>query len=154
MVALAAILKNCFELFYPEPKGQLTRYFFGSFEMTCRLKVAKIILIENPRWPPSWKSILNLFSWTESQLTRNWSGNHVSNTGSSWPSCYYARFVSAFKVSQWNLSQISLFSNRLLFTRSSRLLWQPHDFKLNFYHFLGYFSCWQICNIFLIFPRK
>ena len=31
----------------------------------CRSKVAKIGLIRNPRWPPSWKSVYRFFSWAE-----------------------------------------------------------------------------------------
>ena len=38
MVALAAMLKNYFELFYPEPKGQLTRNFTGGIEVTLQIK--------------------------------------------------------------------------------------------------------------------
>ena len=49
MVALAAMLKMYFELFYPEPKG----HFIGSIQVTCRSKVAKIILVGNPKWSPS-----------------------------------------------------------------------------------------------------
>ena len=52
MVA-AAMMKIYFELFYPEPKGQLTQNFIGSIMVTCRSKVAKIVLIGSPRWLPS-----------------------------------------------------------------------------------------------------
>ena len=51
------MLKIYFELFYPETKVQLTRNFIGSIKVTYRSKVAKIILIGNSGWPPSWKSI-------------------------------------------------------------------------------------------------
>ena len=37
----------------PTPLGQLTRYLVGSIGVTCRSKIAKIIQIGNPRWPPS-----------------------------------------------------------------------------------------------------
>ena len=53
MVPIAAMLKICVEFFYPEPKGQMTRNFIGSMKVTWRSEVAKIILIGNPRWPPS-----------------------------------------------------------------------------------------------------
>ena len=33
--------------------------------MTCRTKVAKIVRFGNPRWPPSWNSVLNFLSWTK-----------------------------------------------------------------------------------------
>ena len=41
---------------------------------SCRSKLAKIVPIINPRWPPqlpSWKSIFNLFSWSGRQLSQN-----------------------------------------------------------------------------------
>ena len=47
---LHIMVKIYFEPFYPEPKGQLTRNFIGSIKVTCRSKVAKIILIGNPKW--------------------------------------------------------------------------------------------------------
>ena len=88
MVALAAMLKYIFWTFSPEP-----------MEVTCRSTVAKIVLIWNPRWPPPWKSILNFFPWTERPIDSNLSGNQVSDTGPSWPSCF---------LNSWaNLSQIS-----------------------------------------------
>ena len=37
----------------PTPLGQLTRYLVGSIRVTCRSKIAKIVPIGNPRWPPS-----------------------------------------------------------------------------------------------------
>ena len=59
---------NLFFASSPEPKGQLTPNLLGSIGVTCRSKMAKIVLIGNPRWPPwqpSWKSIFCLLSWTE-----------------------------------------------------------------------------------------
>ena len=53
MVALEVLLKICFDFFPPEPKRKLTRNFAESIEVTCRSKVAKIVLIRNQRWPPS-----------------------------------------------------------------------------------------------------
>ena len=53
MVALAAMWKIYFDFFYLEPNGELTQNFNGSIATTCRSEVAKIILIGNPRWPPS-----------------------------------------------------------------------------------------------------
>ena len=56
--------------------GQLTRSLVGSIGATCRLKIAKIVLIRNPRWlswPPSWKSIF--CSWTKGLLTQNLIGS-------------------------------------------------------------------------------
>ena len=38
------------------------------YRVTCRPKTVKSVSIENPRRPsrrPSWKSLLNVFSWTE-----------------------------------------------------------------------------------------
>ena len=52
-------LENLFFTSSPEPKGQLTPNLLGSMGVTCRSKIAKIMLIGNPRWlpwPPSWKS--------------------------------------------------------------------------------------------------
>ena len=81
--AMAAILKICFsllllnrrtnwlktwsEVFFtsPELKGQLTQNLVGSVRVTCRSKIAKIVLIGNPRWlpwQPSWKSVFHFFS--------------------------------------------------------------------------------------------
>ena len=51
----------------PEQKGQLTRNFVENIGLTCRSKIAEIILIGNPRCPPqspSLKTILNFF-WME-----------------------------------------------------------------------------------------
>ena len=61
-------LENLFFASSPEPKGHLTWNVVGSIWMTCRLKIAKIVSIRNPRWPlwrPSWKSIFRFFSWTK-----------------------------------------------------------------------------------------
>ena len=61
-------LENLFFASSPEPKGQLTPNLLGSIRVTCRSKIAKIVPIWNPRWPPwppSWKSIFRFFSWTE-----------------------------------------------------------------------------------------
>ena len=38
MATMAAILKNLFFTYSPEPKGQLTRTLVGSFGVTCRSK--------------------------------------------------------------------------------------------------------------------
>ena len=57
----------------PTPLGQLTRYLVGSIRVTCRSKIAKILPIGNPRWPPSWKSIFRFFS--RNQLTPNLLGS-------------------------------------------------------------------------------
>ena len=49
----------------------------GSISVTCRSKVAKIVLIGNPRWlpwPPSWKSIFR-FSWTQRPIDSKFSRN-------------------------------------------------------------------------------
>ena len=65
MSTMSAILKLFFAS-SPVPKGQLTWNLVVSIGMTCRLKMTKIILIRNPRWPPcwpSWKSIFCFYSW-------------------------------------------------------------------------------------------
>ena len=47
MVALTAMLKIYYDFFfYSDPKGQLTRNFIGSIEVTCRSKVAKSFWLE------------------------------------------------------------------------------------------------------------
>ena len=51
MAAMAAILKIFFAS-SPEPKGQLTPNWLGSIGVTYKSKIAKIVLIRNPRWPP------------------------------------------------------------------------------------------------------
>ena len=52
----------------PKPKSQidlkLGRKHLGDLYL-CRSKMAKIVLIGNPRWLPTWKSIFHFFSWTE-----------------------------------------------------------------------------------------
>ena len=45
-------LENLFFASSPEPKGQLTRNLVGSIGVTCRSEIAKIVPIENPKWPP------------------------------------------------------------------------------------------------------
>ena len=61
----------------------------GSIGVTYRSKIAKIVPIGNPRWPPwqpSWKSIFCFFSWTErpidSKLARKHRGDLFKQ--SSW----------------------------------------------------------------------
>ena len=47
-------LENLFFASFPEPKGQLTPNLLGSIGVTCiTSKITKIVLIVNPRWPPS-----------------------------------------------------------------------------------------------------
>ena len=61
-------LETLFFTSSPESKGQLTWNLVGSIGVTCRSNIAKFFQIWNPRWPPkspSFKSILNFFSWTE-----------------------------------------------------------------------------------------
>ena len=61
-------LENLFFASSPEPKGQLSQNLVGSFGVTRRSKIAKIVPIGNPRWPPwppSSKSIFGFFSCTE-----------------------------------------------------------------------------------------
>ena len=45
--------------------GPIDLIIVGSIGVTCRSKIAKIVLIGNPRWPPSWKSIFRFLSWTK-----------------------------------------------------------------------------------------
>ena len=52
MAAMAANLENLFFASSPEPKGQLTRNLVGSIGVTRRSKIAKIVPIVNPSWPP------------------------------------------------------------------------------------------------------
>ena len=66
----------------PTPLGQLTWYLVGCIGVTCRSKISKIVLIGNPRWPPwppSWKYIFRIISWTErpvdSKLARKHQGD-------------------------------------------------------------------------------
>ena len=60
--------KNLFWISSLKPKCGFTQNLVGSIRVTCRSKIAKIVLIGNARWPPqlpSWKSNLNFFSWME-----------------------------------------------------------------------------------------
>ena len=94
----------------------MARNLIGSIIMTCGSKIAKLIPFVNQRWPPwlaAWNSVSNLFSRTErpvyskhhwkylgdGQITAlgiekclrprsNFSGTQVSDTGTSWPSCF------------------------------------------------------------------
>ena len=82
-------LKNLFFASSPELKGQLTSNLLRSIGVACRSKIAKIVPIGNPRWPPwlpSWKSIFYFFSWTErpidSKLARKHRGDLFKQ--SSW----------------------------------------------------------------------
>ena len=52
MSAMAAILKIYFFASSPELKGLLTLNLVGSIGLTYRSKIAKIVPIGNPRWPP------------------------------------------------------------------------------------------------------
>ena len=62
-------LENLFFASSPEPKGHLTWNMVGNMGVTCRSNwIAKIVLMENPRWLlwwPSWKFIFRFFSWIE-----------------------------------------------------------------------------------------
>ena len=78
--------------FFSWTKRAIDSNLIWSIEVTCRSKVAKLVLIGNPRWRPSWKSILNFFSWTERPIDSNLSVNLVSDTGPSWPSCFFCFF--------------------------------------------------------------
>ena len=61
-------LENLLFTSSPKPKSQLTSNLLGSITVTYRSKIAKIVPIGNPRWPPwrpSWECIFRFFSWTE-----------------------------------------------------------------------------------------
>ena len=45
-------LENLFFAFTPKPKSQLTPNLVGGIGVTYRSKIAKIVPIGNPRWPP------------------------------------------------------------------------------------------------------
>ena len=60
----------------PTLMGQFTRYLVGSIGVTCTSKIAKIVPIENPRWPPSWKSIFCFFSWTQRPVDSKYARKH------------------------------------------------------------------------------
>ena len=73
MVSLASLLKIYFELFFIlNQKTNLTRNFI----VTCRSKVAKIILTGNQRWAPSWSIEVLVFNrkvnWLETCLVIRW----------------------------------------------------------------------------------
>ena len=72
-------LENLFFASSPEPKGQLTPNMLGSIGVTCRSKIAKIVPIGNPSWPPlwpSWKSIFRFFSWTKRPIDSKLARKH------------------------------------------------------------------------------
>ena len=75
---MAAILIIYFPPSSSELKGQLTRNLVGSIGVTCRSKIAHIVAIGNPKlwlWRPSWKSVLNFFSWTERAIDTKFIGS-------------------------------------------------------------------------------
>ena len=77
LAATAAVLKIYFETFTSEQKVQLTRNLVEGIVMNCRSKLAKIVQIGNPKWPPwrpSWKYILTFSFWTQRliDLTLDW----------------------------------------------------------------------------------
>ena len=94
--------------FFSWTKRAINFKFIGSNKVTCTSTVGKIILIGNPRWWPSWKSILNFFSWTVRPVDSNLSGNQVNDTGPSWPSVssngilsrIYSIFMSLFSSNE------------------------------------------------------
>ena len=47
-------LEHIFCPLSPEPKGQMTRNLMGSFIVTCKQKVTKIVPTGNPGWPLWW----------------------------------------------------------------------------------------------------
>ena len=53
-----------------ELKGQLTRNLVGILVMICRSKIAKIVLMGNPRWPPRGGHHENLFFSSSSKLKK------------------------------------------------------------------------------------
>ena len=78
MAVTVAILKIYFELLLLNRMAHWLKILIGSIGQTCRSKIAKIILIENPRWSPKqpcWKSILNFFSWTRMAIASNFIGS-------------------------------------------------------------------------------
>ena len=51
--------------------GPMDSKLVGSIGVTFRSKIAKIVPIGNPRWPPwppSWKSIFRFFAWTQNPI--------------------------------------------------------------------------------------
>ena len=62
-------LENSFRTSCPLWEGQLALHLVGSIGAIVNKKMAKIVPIRSPRWPPSWKSILRFFSWTERPTT-------------------------------------------------------------------------------------
>ena len=61
-----------------EPKGLLTINWVGSIGVTYRSKIAKIVPIGNPRWPPWWHLENLVFASSpkpKSQLTPNLLGS-------------------------------------------------------------------------------
>ena len=88
MVAMSAILKIYFLLLLLNPKANWLQ-MVGSIGVTYRSKIAKIVPIGNPRWPPwqpSWKSIFCYFSWTERPVDSKLARKHRGDLGkqSSW----------------------------------------------------------------------
>ena len=75
---MAVILKIYFFFSSSEMKGQLTRNLVGSIGVTCRSKIAQMVAIGNLKlrlWWPSWKSVLNFFSWTERAIDLKFIGS-------------------------------------------------------------------------------
>ena len=81
----------------------------GSIGVTYRSKIAKIIPIGNPRWPPgqpSWKSIFCFFSWTERSIDSKLARKHRDDLfkQSSW--ILHKMFVLMISMSSSKLGHL------------------------------------------------
>ena len=116
----AAILKIDLSASSSESKNQLTWNLVWSIRVTCRSKIVKSFTIGNPRWtlwPPSWKSIFRIFSWTERPADlklgrKHWGDLLIKKKKKKKKSLNCSDWKS--KMAPWRLSWKSIFSLLLL----------------------------------------
>ena len=85
-----AILKIYFEFFLLNQKGNWLKVL-GSIEVTCRWTVANIVLIGNPRWPPSCLCLLYFPATVLCTCIKSWFfRNYLANFHqiSHWSYCW------------------------------------------------------------------
>ena len=88
---MAAILQIDFELLLNHAKGQLTRNLVGSIRVNCKAKIAKIVQSKIATTAAFLKFYFELLLINQKPVDLKLCDTHVSNTGPSWPSCFYSQ---------------------------------------------------------------
>ena len=79
---MAAILKIYFSLLLLKQKANWLKTWWEASGWLVDKKNAQVIAIGNPKLRPSWKSVLNFFSWTERAIDSKFFGS-IEVTGRS-----------------------------------------------------------------------